>query len=206
MEISNLSQVLPLDAFTQLDAAEQAEYRTAFQAFRAAHDAAHPNGQVITIAIASATLLPDNKGFLRLEAKPGPNTYTTVFKYKPATLNIVFKNALQVTVGVALSILGRVLSKGALRMTVRLVDETDTYVKTTDGIEEELNFKGPGVARFGNTDVEYVPSAEVTEAVKGVFQAIEAAETAKMIAEMTGASKPAVVAVKEAVPIDEDEI
>lgn len=206
MEILNLSQVLSLDAFEQLDAAERTEYLAAFAAFKQAHTAAYPNGQLINVAIASTNILPDQKGFLRLEAKPSPVAYTPVFKYKPATLNILFKNALQVTAGVALSILGRCLSKGALRMTVRLVDETDVYVKTTDGIEEEINFKGPGVARFEGTDVEYVPSPEVLEEVKGVFKAIEVSETAKMIAEMNGTAKPAVVAVKEAVPVDEDEI
>lgn len=201
--ISNLSDILGQKDLELLTTAERTAYNTAFATFKAAHAAQYPNGQPITLPISKVSMLPDTQGNYRFELKAGPNTYSPVFKFKPVTADIMLKNSLQLPVGVVIPILVRSLNKGAFKTIVKVVDETDTYV---DKDRVENNYAGPGVARFENSQVEYVPSAEVTSNAQGAYLRIEELQLSKMLTDMDGTTPVAIAAPVVAANADEDEI
>lgn len=183
--ITNLSQILGQKDFNALTADEKSAYLADFAAFKLQHAKQYPEGQSIVLPIAKVTMLPDQDGNYRFELKATPNTYSPVFKFKPATAAIMLGNALQLPIGVCIPLLIRSLAKGSLKTTVQVVDETDFYTDK-DGVEQ--NYSGPSVARFGNTQIEYVPSTEVLQNAQSAYLRIEEMQLAAMLNGMTAKS------------------
>lgn len=163
--LRNLTAILGGRDYDALNETEAAEYRAAFDAFRAAHAAQHPNGQEITLAIENLSMSPDKDGIYRIQVKPSGNTFTPIFKFRNGNLEVMLVNALNLKPRIVLPTILRCSDKGVLKMKVRLVDENDTY-EATDGTEG--NFKRPQVQILGN--IEYVPSNDVKAKCDKVYE------------------------------------